>query len=75
MGKKNLIRQLLFLKIIFKKQRKPNNKILGMKDINTNKGEIKSKRIVWGMLFIPFIFENLDELDNFLDKYNLRKLN
>lgn len=46
-----------------------------MKDINTNKGEIKSKRIVWRMLFIPFIFENLDERDNFLDKYNLRKLN
>lgn len=46
-----------------------------MKDINTNKGEIKSKRIVSGMLFIPFIFENLDEWDNFLNKYNLRKLN
>lgn len=41
--------------------------ILGMKDISTNKGEIKNKRIVWAMLFISFILENLDELDNFLD--------
>lgn len=44
-----------------------------MKDINTK--ERLKIREYYGEHSIPYIFENSDELDNFLDKYNLRKLN
>lgn len=60
---------------LFLKSREQNYKNIRIeKDINTGKGEIKISKY-YGEHYIPYIFESSDELDNFLDKYNLRKLN